>query len=287
MELELNTKAVDGARLAYRIIKGGGKGKLIVMIHGLASNLTRWTEFIEHTTLAKDWDLLRIDLRGHGSSMCRGKISHSLWVNDLYTILEQEGCKQALIIGHSLGAQVGLHFAHTYPEKTAGLILIDPIFPDCLTSTLATAKHFRFLIWMMVRIIWLANSVGLYRRTFPILDLKELDRSTRNMLKNNSDMDIAELYARPLSDIKNLPLGNYLQDVYELIGQIPELSSIHVPTLALLSKGVGLSSIEKNTYRIKEMPNAQIKVIDADHWLLTERPEEARHVIESWCANLA
>lgn len=38
---------------------------------------------------------------------------------------------------------------------------------------------------------------------------------------------------------------------------------------------------------INQMPNVEIVSITANHWLLTEKPHEAREAIEKWCLALA
>jgi pimeloyl-ACP methyl ester carboxylesterase len=40
--------------------------------------MSRWSEFVEHTSLKQTWDLLRPDLRGHGESFPRGRLSLTL-----------------------------------------------------------------------------------------------------------------------------------------------------------------------------------------------------------------
>lgn len=285
MERSCIFRAQDGVKLGYRVLTAGNQSLALVMIHGLASNLTRWTEFSESVNL-EGWMLLRLDLRGHGSSMCRGRISHRQWVDDLNYVLEHEGCSRAVILGHSLGAQVGLHFAATYPEKTAGLILVDPVIPDCLEGKLALAGKLRPLLWLLIRLLWLGNFLGFRRRHFPPLDLYTLDRETRELLKSDAGADIASIYAQPLSDIRHLPLANYLQDVYEVTRALPCLAGIQVPTLTLLSRGTGIASLERNKQYIEDLPDNETVVIDADHWMLTEKPDEARVAIERWCRQM-
>jgi pimeloyl-ACP methyl ester carboxylesterase len=60
----------------------------VLLLHGLASNLTRWSEFVERTTLSDDRDLIRVDLRGHGDSPTRGPISLESWSVDLLALLD-------------------------------------------------------------------------------------------------------------------------------------------------------------------------------------------------------
>ncbi len=286
MECEHTLRSRDGAQLFYRLTQRDGSGTVLVMLHGLASNSTRWTEFVEQLQLTQPWDLLRVDLRGHGGSMYRGKISHQIWVDDLKTVMAQHGYRHAVFVGHSLGAQLALHFTHRYPQLTAGLVLIDPIFPDCLQGSLARVARFRKLLPALVSLVQLASKVGLYRHHFPELDLYQLDRKTRELLQNSADVDIAKYYARPLGDIKNLPLANYLQDLNEVTRPLPLLTAIQAPVLVLLSKGVGLSSIQENQKRIALFNQVDTVIIEADHWLLTEKPLEARHAIEQWCNEL-
>ena len=67
-------------------------------------------------------------MRGNGDSLTRGRLDTEIWSRDLAEILEVEGYPSALVIGHSLGAQIAIHFAARYPAHTDGLVLIDPVF---------------------------------------------------------------------------------------------------------------------------------------------------------------
>ncbi len=116
--------AAGGTVIAYRLWRPGAPRKTIILIHGLASNLTRWSEFVAATGLTGSWDLLRLDLRGHGGSLQRGRIGMNEWCADLAAILRAESVPQAVLVGHCLGANVALWFAHHHPEVTQGLALL-------------------------------------------------------------------------------------------------------------------------------------------------------------------
>jgi len=58
-------------RLGYQAIVKDRSRPLIVLIHGLASNHTRWSEFMQNTVLLDRFNFLRIDLMGHGLSLQR------------------------------------------------------------------------------------------------------------------------------------------------------------------------------------------------------------------------
>jgi len=72
----------DGARIAYATVRGDGPRPLLVLTHGMGSNMSRWSEFFEQTSLKASWDLLRFDLRGHGDSPWRGPTGMEIWCED-------------------------------------------------------------------------------------------------------------------------------------------------------------------------------------------------------------
>ena len=281
MDTEYTTLAADKTPLGYRLLKTNHTIAL-TMIHGLASNLTRWTEFINHTQLSNHCDLLRIDLRGRGLTPYRGFYNRQTWLNDIDTLLKKEAYQKTVIMGHSMGAQVALEFAYQQPEKTLGLILIDPVFPQALSGKLAVARKCRAIVWFLIRMIWFFNKIGLKHKNIPTRDLYQLDLTTRELLKNKPELSIADLYANPFDDAKYLPLANYLQDLYEVTRPLPDLHSINVPILVLLSKGAVLMNRQAIKEALLSLKNQTTTLIDADHWLLTEKPEESRLAIEQW-----
>jgi esterase len=283
MELSRSIKRPDGATIGYRITRTTAIRPLLVMIHGLASNMTRWSEFIDYTRLDLQWDLLRIDLRGHGSSMYHGRIGMEIWSDDLAAIMDAEGYDKAVILGHSLGAQIGMRFHAGYPEKVAGMIMIDPVFPENLSGRLLRAKRFKFLVWLVIRLLWGFYKIGIGQRSFPPRDLRQLDEQTREILSTNPDVEIGQLYTNPFVDLEFIPVVNYLQDTYEVTRKLPPLENITQPVLVLLSAGATVSNPEKNLAILHRMPDIEIVTIEANHWLLTEKPREAREAIEQWC----
>ena len=270
--------------IGYRLSCQQQSKPLITLIHGLASNCTRFSEFIEYTQLKETWDILRVDLRGHGESMYRGEYSRKIWIDDLNLVMQTERYQQSVFMGHSLGAQVGITYADMFPERTRGLILIDPVFPENLQGRLRNAKKYRYALIMLRLLLRALNKVGVKRWRIPRRDLRALDEMTRETLAQSPELTLAELYTNPFADFKYIPLANYLQDINEVIQPLPELEMINVPVLVLLSGGASISSFDETKKIIDRFPQAQIEVVEADHWLLTEKPEETRHIIEKWCA---
>ena len=84
--------ASDDTVIAYRLWRPAAPRRTVVAIHGLASNMTRWTEFAATTRLAESWDILRVDLRGHGDSLFRGRVGMAVWCGDLAGVMRCAPC---------------------------------------------------------------------------------------------------------------------------------------------------------------------------------------------------
>lgn len=279
--------AGDGAAIAYRLTRPAAPRRTLVLLHGLASNLTRWSEFAAATRLAASWDILRLDLRGHGGSVCRGRVGMDVWCADLAALLAAEGVQQAVLVGHCLGANLALWFARREPERLAGLVLIEPMFRRALAGRLARVAALRPLLAALVPPLTALAALGLHRRRLAPLDLAELDRAARAAMATAGGAFPQARYASPLEDLRSLPTSVYLQDLVAVTGPLPELSSIHAPALAILSAGGTFSDPEATERLLAPLPDCRIVRIAAQHWIPTEQPEAMREAIEDWCDALA
>jgi len=267
--------------IAYYLNAADQPQALVMCLHGLASNASRWYEYLHHSQLRQHCHLLAMDLRGHGRALTYHHYTRSDWCNDLDQIL-QRYAMPAFLIGHSLGAQIALSHAMRHPGQLAGMILIDPIFPQALTGRLRTVARLRLLLKLATALMRLTYRLGWRKRHYIYRDLHQLDLETRAFLAANPDKGIADLYMDPFADLKFLPLLNYLQDLYEVTRPLPAFSGIEVPTLVLLSAGASTSQVDINRKILSALPNCEIRTVDADHWLLTERPVEAREMMDAW-----
>lgn len=218
--------------------------------------------------------------------MFHGRINRNRWVADLHAIIGREALPSVVLLGHSLGAQIALEFTATYPDRVAGLILIDPVFHQNLHGVLGWVRRLQALLWIPIGLLWLAHALGFRRRHYPPRDLYALDERTRATLRANPEMKIADLYMNPLTDLSYIPLANYLQDLLAVVQPLPRLETIDQPVLALMSGGSGLSDRRRNERQIHRMPNAAIQMVECDHWPLTEQPDMLRDMIDSWCQSL-
>ena len=116
------TMTVNGVALAVH--EWPGKGPALVCVHGLTANHSCWASMAD--LLAPDFRLIAYDLRGRGESG-KPESGYSLehHCKDLLGLLDAFGLRKAVIMGHSLGAHIGLRFAVLYPARVSKLVLVD------------------------------------------------------------------------------------------------------------------------------------------------------------------
>lgn len=113
---------VNGIALAVR--EWPGKGPALVCVHGLTANHTCWRSLAD--ALTPEYRMIAYDLRGRGESD-KPPTGYSLatHASDLGALLDHFGLRRAVIIGHSLGANIGLYFAVRAPGRVRKLVLVD------------------------------------------------------------------------------------------------------------------------------------------------------------------
>lgn len=118
------TKTVlDDPKISY--IDAGSGDQTIVLVHGLASNAGFWRYNIPE--LAKHYRVIAIDLPGYGKSQKDNyPYSMSFYADQLKRFFDALNLDKVVLVGHSMGGQIGITFALKYPESLSRLILADP-----------------------------------------------------------------------------------------------------------------------------------------------------------------
>jgi pimeloyl-ACP methyl ester carboxylesterase len=281
-------QTADGIELCYWIHRcRDGPSPAVLLIHGAASNHTRWSEFTRRTKLCNEYDLVLPDMRGNARSMCRGRLDLGVWCEDLVAILDAEGYDSVIAVGHSLGAQIALHLAATHPQRVRGLALIDPVVRQALAGRPKRLRMMEPLVRFGILILRMLNRLGLQRRQFPIMDLEALDAKTREEMQGDHPQEVlVRRYSAMGLILEHMPIANYLQQLVATISPLPKLERIAVPTLVLESVGVETMDRARSRAELRRLQRSELVKIDATHWPLTERPDEVRRAIENWLERL-
>jgi len=107
-----------------------GMGTPIILVHGIAASLHDWDELIPELT-KNGYASHALDLLGHGDSPKLESPAYQIdwmlehfdgWMHSLNLT------EPAIIIGHSLGGYIALDYARRFPDRTRGLILVNPLY---------------------------------------------------------------------------------------------------------------------------------------------------------------
>jgi len=114
----------DGAQIEYEVHRGAAGAPRLVLVHSLAMDRGVWIDVI--AALGTTVEILTLDCRGHGrSSRPPGPYALERFADDVAEVMDAAGWRRAFIAGMSMGGSVTLGFATRYPERVAGLGLID------------------------------------------------------------------------------------------------------------------------------------------------------------------
>lgn len=124
-DVRLRGGEVDGLDLHYVV---AGRGPAVVLIHGLGGFAESWRRNID--ALAERARIWALDLPGFGcSAKPRTHYGLGYFARALHGFLETMGIAQASLVGHSLGAAVGVTYALTHPSRVERLALLAGIVP--------------------------------------------------------------------------------------------------------------------------------------------------------------
>ncbi|MGH7122027.1 MAG: alpha/beta fold hydrolase [Acetobacteraceae bacterium] len=100
----------------------GGKGEVLVLVHGLGGSSNTW--YPEAQVLKRDLHVLAYDLAGAGRSPLGEAITVARHVADLMEVIRGAGAERVHLGGHSFGTIICQHFAALYPGQVASLALL-------------------------------------------------------------------------------------------------------------------------------------------------------------------
>ena len=117
---------VFGRRLAALTRRNPG-GLKVLALHGWLDNAA---SYLPLSAELDDYDLVALDMAGHGQSDHRGADGeYNIWndLPDIEAVTDALGWEQFNLVGHSRGAVVSCLYAATRPERIRRLVLLDGI----------------------------------------------------------------------------------------------------------------------------------------------------------------
>ncbi len=100
-----------------------GSGKPMVILHGLFGFSDNWHTHAKK--LSEYYRVILVDLRNHGHSPWSEEFSYQLMVDDLKELISKLDLSDVILLGHSMGGKVAMHFAQQYPDFLEKIIVVD------------------------------------------------------------------------------------------------------------------------------------------------------------------
>jgi pimeloyl-ACP methyl ester carboxylesterase len=137
------TVTVEGCPIHY--LKWGESGRPgLVLVHGGAAHV-HWWSFIA-PLLLPDYQVVALDLSGHGDSGRRDAYPRELWAREVLAVADDAGMgRPPIVVGHSMGGFVCIAAAAAHGDRLAGAVILDsPVRrPDPEAEEGARGRSFR------------------------------------------------------------------------------------------------------------------------------------------------
>jgi pimeloyl-ACP methyl ester carboxylesterase len=251
---------IDGVTIACWVNSNAWQenNRSLVFIHGTGGDHTTWV--YQYSALKNDFNILVVELPGHGQSEGIGEQTVSLYVEWMKKILDAYGIKKPILVGHSLGAAISLTFAVQYGESLAGIV---PVSGG---------------VTMWVNPVILS---GLLNDPVPIIEMA----AKLVLAKQNRDKFYSALH-------KSLSKANYavMQGDFLACSQLnlaDEVGKINIPVLVVCGVEDKMTPPENSRYLKDHIPGARMELIEnAGHFVMMENHEVFNQVIKDFALSL-
>jgi pimeloyl-ACP methyl ester carboxylesterase len=100
-----------------------GQGQPLIILHGIFGVSDNWVSFARE--IEDRFRVLIPDQRNHGQSPHDNTFNYYALCADVYEFIEEHELENPIIMGHSMGGKVAMHFALENPDMLKALIVAD------------------------------------------------------------------------------------------------------------------------------------------------------------------
>jgi pimeloyl-ACP methyl ester carboxylesterase len=261
--------------------KHGNKGRPLILVPGLASGAWAWQGLVRD--LAADYTLYVVTLPGFDGRPFAAGDGFEAARAGLRELISSRKLDHPVIIGHSMGATLGMAVGEDLPQAIGGIVAIDglPVFPG--TETMAPAERAAMAAGMQAQAgkidaVAFARQQQAYMRTIGVRDMAQAD-------------GLAQLSSR--SD--PAAVGRYVADVLALDLR-PGLNKITAPILVMApwfdqdprdARGTAEAKAAYYQSLLAGAPKVQVvPVPDARHFIMFDQPARVSALLRTYLNNL-
>lgn len=269
--------APDGTGIAYEVLGAGTK--TVVLANGLGGRLYAWAPFIE--AFWPDYRIITWDYRGlfaSESPKSLHRLSVANHVDDVLAILEAEKVERAVFAGWSMGVQLSLDVAAHFPEKVAGLVLLNGTHGHVLSTGFQPLVSVPFLPKRIHALLdWLQDHEDVAQQLARMTRLAEIPMWLGFRLTAGARVgELTPLLGRYMDDVLGPSFTNYLRLFQELDAHSTYHLLRHIEAPALVIAGMldVLTPPYQSAEIARRLPDAEyIRLWRSSHFSMLERPD--------------
>ena len=235
-----------------------GVGRPLIIIHGLFGMSDNWNTLGKR--FAKNFNVHILDLRNHGRSFHSNEFSYDILSQDLKVYIEDNNLDDPILLGHSLGGKVAMHFCFNNIISVERLIVVD-IAPK------------RYDVDFHVNLLKILQGLSLG-------NLQSRGEIEKELSRNIKDSSIRFFLMKNLYRDKNrcfnwrLNIDGLLNTLHEIQGADFLDNSIDIPTLFIKGdRSEYINNDDKELIR-DHFNNVMFKTINnAGHWVHAEQDD--------------
>ena len=282
-------KTSDGIPLHYEM---AGKGKPIVFVHGWAMNSNVWKYQMDE--LSKDFQVIAVDLRGHGKSEIPpfpplskgGGGGFDKFVNDLKELVDFLSIEKFTLAGWSMASFIIARYYFKYPEDVEKLIFISGT-PKFLSENDYSCGQPVIMAKRLEQNLKRNNPLSPFDKGDYENHIREFCGKLFISGERIDDSKLSEIESLmfnedfpPSSDVVLQTLNSLLKDDIR-----DNLNDIKVPTLIIHGSIDKICPVGADRYMAKKIPDSKLIILEGvGHAPFLTQPERVNKEIKEFIA---
>lgn len=246
----MSYEIIDGIKIYFE--KKGDRGKDVILLHGWGQNTIMMDYIAEF--LKEHFVVYNIDFPGFGKSE-EPKTAYSVedYSEFLHHFVKREGIENPILIGHSFGCRVALHYAYKYDVRRMVL------------TGAAGVRDKRG-----IKYYFKTYSYKLGKRLLSLPFLKSYKEKLQNKVGSEDYRNASGVMRTTLVKVVNDDISPILKD-------------IKVETLLVFGEKDEATPVFKGEYMAKQMPDATLVIFEGDdHYAYFHQADRFNRVLDAF-----
>lgn len=268
------TQTIEENELYYELYQHPEERPTLILLHGFLSSTFCYRKLL--SILTEKYTVYLIDIPPFGQSGKSSKYTYSLTniAKTILTFIDMHKLEKVILIGHSMGGQIGLNMCKQRPDLIEKIILLAGSgYLAAPSRWLKRASYVPFFSYFVKR----------------YLEKSGIEKNLRQVVYDQSmiDDDMRDGYTAPFLQGKAIfkALGKMARDKEDDLTE-NDLHTIHTNCLLLWGRYDKVVPLSIGKRLHKDLPCSQLIIIeDTGHLLPEEKPEEVFHHINNFITN--